>query len=87
MKGTTESGFKFNVTDKVLNNMELVEAIAEVDTNPLRLPGLLTMLLGDEQKKKLYDHVRTEDGAVPMDKVAAEVVAILHSLGEGKGKN
>ena len=84
MQGSTESGFKFNVNDKVLNNMELVEAIAEVDTNPLRLPGLLTMLLGDEQKKKLYDHVRIKDGSVPMDKVAAEVVAILHSLGENQ---
>lgn len=86
MQGVTDSGFKFNVHDKVLNNMELVEAIAEVDTNPLRLPGLLTMLLGDEQKKKLYDHVRIKDGSVPMDKVAAEVVAILHSIGE-KQKN
>lgn len=86
MQGATESGFKFNVNDKVLNNMELVEAIAEVDNNPLLLPGLLTMLLGDEQKKKLYDHVRAKDNTVPMDKVAAEVVAILHALGE-KEKN
>lgn len=86
MQGSTESGFKFNVNDKVLNNMELVEAIAEVDNNPLLLPGLLTMLLGSEQKKKLYDHVRTKDNTVPMDKVAAEVVAILHALGE-KEKN
>lgn len=86
MQGVTESGFKFNVNDKALKNMELVEAIAEVDSNPLRLPGLLTMLLGDEQKKKLYDHVRAKDNTVPMDKVAAEVVAILHAMGE-KEKN
>jgi len=86
MQGVTESGFKFKVNDNALKNMELVEAIAEVDTNLLRLPGLLTMLLGDEQKKKLYDHVRAKDNTVPMDKVAAEVVAILHAMGE-KEKN
>lgn len=86
MKGITENGFKFSINDKALNNMELVEAIAEVDHNKLLLPRVLNLLLGEEQKKALYDFVREEDGCVPMDQIAAEVEAILHALGE-KEKN
>lgn len=86
MKGITENGFKFSINDKALNNMELVEAIAEVDHNKLLLPRVLKLLLGEEQKKALYDFVREEDGIVPMDQIAAEVEAILHALGE-KEKN
>lgn len=86
MKGITENGFKFSINDKALNNMELVEAIAEVDHNTLLLPRVLKLLLGEEQKKALYDFVRDPDGTVPMDQVATEVEAILHALGE-KEKN
>ena len=37
------------------------------------------MLLGAEQKKALYDHVRTEDGLVPTEKVMAELTQIMTS--------
>ena len=86
MKGITENGFKFSINDKALNNMELVEAIAEVDHNKLLLPRVLNLLLGEEQKKALYDFVRDTDGRVPMDQITTEVEAILHALGE-KEKN
>ena len=38
IKGTTSTGFDFEISQDRLNNYELVEAIAEVDTNPLVLP-------------------------------------------------
>lgn len=85
MRGTTESGFKFNIDEKLLNNMELVEAIAELDTNQLALPRVLDLLIGKEQKKALYDHVRQGD-IVPVDKVAEEVRNIFTAMGE-KSKN
>ena len=37
------------------------------------------MLLGAEQKKALYDHVRTEDGLVPTEKVMTELTQIMTS--------
>lgn len=87
MKGVTESGFKFNISDKALKNMELLEVMAEVDSNRLLLPKLLSMLLGDDQKKQLYDHVRDDEGYVDTDKITEEVLAMIHILNEGAGKN
>ena len=77
IKGTTESGFEFTIKESTLNNFELLEVFSEVDENPLLLPKALNMLLGEEQKKKLYDHIRLEDGTVPTDKVGAELIEIF----------
>ena len=62
-----------------MNSVELIEVLAEVDTNPLQLPRLVKMLLGDEQKKKLADHLRTESGTVPLDAISVEIMEIFQS--------
>lgn len=79
LKGTTKSGFDYEVSDEAMNNFELIEVLAEVDTNPLQLPRLVKMLLGDDQKKKLADHLRTESGTVPLDAISAEIMEIFQS--------
>lgn len=84
LKGKTESGFEYEVSDAAMNNYELVEVLAEMDTNPLLLPKLVKMLLGKEQKNKLLEHLRTEDGNVPIDALSAEITEIFRS---GKSKN
>lgn len=84
LKGTTKSGFKYEVSDELLNNYELIEVLADVDTNPLLLPKLVKMLLGDEQKNALANHVRTESGVVPLDSISVEVMEIFQS---GNAKN
>lgn len=84
LKGKTETGFSYEVSDESLNDYELVEILAEVDTNPLLLPKLVDKLLGKEQKKKLLDHLRTEDGKVPIDAISAEIMDIFQN---GKIKN
>lgn len=84
LKGKTESGFEYEVSDAAMNNYELVEVLAEMDTNPLLLPKLVKMLLGKEQKNKLLEHLRTEDGNVPIDAISTEITEIFQS---GKAKN
>lgn len=84
LKGKTETGFSYEVSDESLNDYELVEVLAEVDTNPLLLPKLVDKLLGKEQKKKLLGHLRTEDGKVPIDAISAEIMDIFQN---GKIKN
>jgi len=79
LKGTTESGFRFEVEDETLNDYELFELISEVDGNPLLLPKLVKKLLGDEQKNNLINHVRGEDGRAPLDKISQEVMEIFRS--------
>lgn len=74
----TESGFAFQIDDQALNDMELIEELVKVDNGDITaLPGVLKSLLGEKQKKKLYDHVRTKEGRVPMDLLAKEVADIF----------
>ena len=79
IKGKTKSGFKYEISDENLDNYELIEVMAEIDSNVLLLPKLLLMLLGDEQKKALLNHVRTKDGRVPAATLQAEIMDIFQN--------
>lgn len=76
IKGTTSSGFEFEIDEKQLKNYEFVELISEVDENELLMPKILKMLLGD-QVEALKNHVRDEDGIVPIEKMVQEIKDIF----------
>ena len=84
LKGTTKSGFPYEVSDEAMNDFELLEILAEVDKNPLLLPRLVNMLLGEEQKKAFLDHLRTDKGNVPIDVIGAEIMEFFQT---GHAKN
>ena len=84
IKGKTKSGFDFQIEEHVLDNMELLDAIVEADENPAMIPKIVSMVLSKEGKKRLYDHLRTEKGNVPIMAVAAEVAEIFSSTQKGK---
>lgn len=67
-----------------LNNYELLEAIEELEENPLVLSRVVNLLLGKEQTKKLKDHLRTENGIVPTEKMSEEITEIFQNQGETK---
>lgn len=78
MKGKTRSGFSFNVNDNIGDDIELLEDLTKLDKGDVTvLPEVLERILGDKQKKKLYDHVRTEDGRVPLTAVSDELAQIF----------
>lgn len=77
MKGITKSGFEYEISKNRLNNYELLEYISQIDENPLVMPKLLKSLLGEEQKKKLIEHAREEDGTVPIEKISKLIEEIL----------
>lgn len=83
IKGKTKSGFKFEISKRTLDNYELMEVIAEADENPMLIPKVLTMLLG-EDKKRLIEHVREEDDIVPAEKMMEELADIFDSSSETK---
>lgn len=86
-KGKTESGFKFEIDEKVLDDMELIDAMAASQgDDPTQISTVVVKIFGADQRKKLYDHVRTEDGRVPITEVANIITEIINSLGED-GKN
>ena len=72
----TESGFSIELEDDALEDQELFDAISGMqDGNVFSMSHLTERLLGTEGRKKLYDHLRTADGRVP-------VVALSNALGE-----
>ena len=84
MKGKTSTGFEFDIEDERLDDMELVDIMAEIDENPLLMARLCKMLLGDEQKKRLYDHLRNEEGRVPIEATTNAIQEIFNSPGDLK---
>ena len=81
-KGTTESGFTFEVDEEDLNDMEFVELLANAQEDSLMFPRLIERMLGEEQKKALYDHLRNKNGRVPVDATIDIVTEILTLAGE-----
>ncbi len=85
--GKLKNGFEYEVDDAVTDDMEMVDALAEAQsTNPLAISTVIKKLLGDEQKKVLYDLVRREDGTVPIEDVTNSVIEIFEQMG-ASGKN
>lgn len=78
IKGKTKSGFKFEIDERLLDDYELVELLAETEDNPLLITKVLTKLLGD-QKKELIEHVREEDGIVPAGRMMEELEEVFNT--------
>lgn len=84
LKGKTSTGFEFEIDERRTMDMRLVDAMAAIfrdGTTPaeqcIRLTEILDLLLGNEQKTKLYDHIAANnDGFVPAQAVFDEVQEI-----------
>jgi len=85
IRGKLESGFEYEVAEEVRDNMELLDAIVEAEENPLAVSKVVKLLLGENQRRKLYDHLRTDKGNVPILAVSEAVAEIF--AGSGAGKN
>lgn len=86
VEGKTASGFAFALDEKVLDNMELVDALAESQDDPTSISRACLLLLGKKLRGQLYDHLRTPDGRVPLEDVSREIVEIFKAFGK-QGKN
>ena len=86
IEGVTRSGFHFSVSDECMNDMELVDILADSETDDaIRMSLVVKKLLPSEQRKALYNHVR-KDGRVPIAAVTAAVEDIFSAMGH-RGKN
>lgn len=78
IKGKTKSGFNYHIDENVLQDYELLEAIAETEKNPIFITKVVRMLLGDDTDK-LKEHVRDENGHVSIEKMNVEITEIFQS--------
>lgn len=87
IEGKTKTGFAFAVDENTMNDMELVDVLADKNTDEaFRVSQVIRKLLPDDQRKALYDHVRLESGRVPIDAVSEEISDIFTAMGDA-GKN
>lgn len=93
LEGKTASGFEFAVNENIRTDWRFVKAIAEAGstkgneiTNIEGLVSLVSLLLGPDGEERLCDHVRQEDGTVPLRLINTEVRDILRQLGAAAKK-
>lgn len=80
IKGTTQSGFNFEILENVLEDYEILELFSESETNPLVITKIITRLFGEEQKNRLLEHCRGEDGIVKVSSIEKEFSDILGNV-------
>lgn len=82
MQITTKSGFTCDIDPNVLNNAPLLDALAEFESgNKLAYSPFCLYILGKETRARLYEHLMTKDGRVPLEDVDREMGEIMHALG------
>lgn len=82
IKGKTTSGFKFEYDEEKMDDMEFIELAARAETNLYELPKVMEWVLGEEQKKRLYDHVRETKGRASLMDTQKEFEEITEAAGE-----
>lgn len=83
--GKTSTRFEFKIEDDVLDDYEFLEVLSEVDRGDYgKVTEMVDMLLGTEQKEKLKEHVRNENGKVSASQIMNEVKDIFEASNEIK---
>lgn len=90
-KGVTSTGFEYEYDEERLDDMRFVDALAVVVDDEASdfekvfgASRLITMLLGPDMKRALYEHIgSTHGGRVP----TAELEAALEEIMTGSGKD
>lgn len=86
-KGKTKSGFEFEIDETTLDDMIFMEQLAASRNDALAFPAVLTMMFGEEQKKRLYEHLKDEHGRVPIAVTDEEISEIMQIAAGETAKN
>lgn len=86
--GKTKTGFSFSIDEEAKDDIELLEDIVEIEKGAYdAIPRVVVSLLGEGQKKKLYEHCRNKKtGRVPATKVFAEIENIFNAIEESNSE-
>lgn len=85
LNGITESGFKFELDDEVLDDWELLECFREVDKGHEEyIIDVAKQLLGEKQYDELKNFIKNKHGKIKASLMTMEIVNILNMSKEGK---
>lgn len=85
IKGTTKSGFKFEIQEEIFDDYELLETLVDADNGDnMAIFQAIDMILDGAQKDKMKEHVRNEKGRVPASAMVKELMDIMEASNAGK---
>ena len=88
LTGKTKTGFEFELDEEAKDDMEFLDALVDFTKgNKARFPELVSIFFGEEQKRKLYEHCRSENGRVLASKVEIELINVLDAIREMSEKS
>lgn len=80
-KVKTETGFVCTVNDDALNDVELLDAILDMESGePVSIRSIVDRVIGSDGRKELYNHVRNDKGIVQVDAIMDELKCIFDSV-------
>ena len=83
-----ECGFEAEVDEGKVNDMEFLDMVYDFDADDEKrifaLKRISDMLLKPEDKKRLYDAIRDENGRVPIDRFGEAMSNIIGQLNSKK---
>jgi len=88
IKGTTSSGFEFEISDRIRNDFRFIRAFKkskskDADEQVSGLYELIETVVGSESElERLCDHVAEEDGYIPADKLYTEITEMIKIASE-----
>lgn len=83
----TSAGFECDFEKEAFNDMELLEAIEDMDKGEaMAFVPFVRKLFKPADKARLYDFVREPDGRVPTEKIGAAIREIVQALPDAEKK-
>lgn len=85
MKGKTSSGFEYEIDEKALDDMRILDMVVAISNGDLtQLSPLMTKVLGNDQREKLYEHIEKRYGRASIKAVSDELTEIFSQGKTGK---
>ncbi len=81
IEGKTQSGFAFEIDEDKLDDMDVLEYFGSVDDDMSKLPKLIEILLGKDQKDRLREFVIKKVGKNKISTTYQMVMEILEEAG------
>lgn len=83
VKVTTSTGFECTISEQAASDIRVFRAINKYNKgDTLAIIDMMDYLFTDEQRQALEEHIKTEDGHMPLDEYAKEAVEIFKALAE-----
>lgn len=85
IKGKTSSGFEYEIDEEKLDDMRLLDMIADIAEGDItKISQLTRKVLGDKQREGLYKHLEETEGRPSIKKVCNEITEIFSAGNAGK---